>query len=108
MALLKKHTSFGEHLRTLRENAGVTLKNVSEKVGIDISLLAKFERNERQPTKLNIKQIADYFMVDEKDLHNDYLSDQIAYKIINEEADLSILKLAEQKIKYLKNNRYNK
>jgi hypothetical protein len=35
-------------------------------------------------------------------LQNDFLSDQIAYKILDEEADLSILKVAEEKVKYLK------
>jgi transcriptional regulator with XRE-family HTH domain len=95
--------SFGEHLRTLREEAGLTLKYVSEQIGIDTSLLAKIERNERQPTKNIIKQISVFFKVEERELHNDYLSDIIAYKILEEEADLSILKVAEEKIKYLKN-----
>jgi transcriptional regulator with XRE-family HTH domain len=102
MATIKKTKSFGEHLRHLREEAGLTLKFVSEQISIDTSLLAKIERNERQPTKQIIKQVADFFKVDEKELQNDFLSDQIAYKIIDEEADLSILKVAEEKVKYLK------
>lgn len=102
MATIKKTISFGEHLRDLREGAALTLKFVSEQIGMDTSLLAKIERNERQPTKQVIKQIAKYFKVDEKELQNDFLSDQIAYKIFDEEADLSILKVAEEKVKYLK------
>lgn len=94
--------SFGEHLRKLREEADLTLKLVSEQIGMDASLLAKIERNERPPTKHIIKQIAMFFKVDEKELHHDFLSDQIAYKILEEEADLSILKVAEKKVKYLK------
>lgn len=102
MAAIKKTKSFGEHLRNLREAAGLTLKSVAEQINIDTSLLAKIERNERQPTKQIIKQVAEYFTVDEKELQNDFLSDQIAYKILDEEADLSILKVAEEKVKYLK------
>ena len=64
MAYVKKYTSFGEHLRTLREEAGQTLKTVAEQISIDISLLAKIERNERQPTKQLIKQVATFFQVD--------------------------------------------
>jgi cytoskeletal protein RodZ len=45
MPNVKKHTSFGELLRTLREETGQTLKTVSEKIDIDTSLLAKIERN---------------------------------------------------------------
>jgi transcriptional regulator with XRE-family HTH domain len=108
MATIKKTKSFGEHLRNLREEAGFTLKYVSEQVGIDTSLLAKIERSERQPTKQIIKQVADFFKVDEKELQNDFLSDVIAYKILDEEADISILKVAEKKVKYLKAFQYGK
>ncbi len=102
MTSLKKYSSFGEHLRKLRENAGQTLKTVAEQICIDISLLAKIERNERQPTKQLIRQVATFFQVDEKELQNEFLSDQIAYKILDEEADLDILKVAEKKVTYFK------
>ena len=102
MSIIKKTESFGEHLRTLREDAGLTLKSVAVQINIDISLLAKIERDERQPTNQIIKLVAAYFKVNEKELHNNFLSDQIAYKILDQEADLSILKVAEDKVKYLK------
>jgi transcriptional regulator with XRE-family HTH domain len=94
--------SFGEYIRHLREDAGLTLKVVSEQISIDTSLLAKIERNERPPTKQIIKQVANFFKVDEKELQNYFLSDVIAHKIIDEDADLSILKAAEEKVIYLK------
>ena len=102
MTTIKNITSFGEHLRNLRENQSLTLKNVTEQIGIDTSLLAKIERNERQPTKLIIKQVAEFFKCKEQELLNNFLSDQIAYKILDEEADIEILKVAEEKVKYLK------
>ncbi|MCB4235572.1 helix-turn-helix transcriptional regulator [Kaistella anthropi] len=102
MATIKNITSFGEHLRNLRETQSLTLKNVAEQIGIDTSLLAKIERNERQPTKLIIKQVAKFFKCNEQELLNNFLSDQIAYKILDEEADIEILKVAEEKVKYLK------
>jgi transcriptional regulator with XRE-family HTH domain len=102
MASEKKHTTFGEQLRQLRENAGMTLREVAVNIEIDPSLLAKIERNQRQPTKHLIKNIADFFEVKEKELLEEYLSDQIAYKILDEEADLNILKVAEEKVAYIK------
>lgn len=102
METVKNITSFGEHLRNLRENQSLTLKNVAEQIGIDTSLLAKIERNERQPTKQIIKQVAEFFKCNEQELLNNFLSDQIAYKIMDEEADIEILKVAEEKVKYLK------
>lgn len=97
-----KISTFGEHLRSLRENKNLTLKNVAESIGIDTSLLAKIERDERQPTKTIIKLVSDFFKCDEKKLLNNFLSDQIAFKILDEKADLSILKVAEEKVRYLK------
>lgn len=94
------YRTFGEHLREMREQAGLTLKDVASKIEIDISLLAKIERNERQPTKAHINKFAKFFKVQEQELANEFLSDQIAYKILDEEADLNILKVAEEKIKY--------
>jgi len=98
----QKFTSFGEHLRTLRVDTTLSLREVASHISIDPSLLAKIERNERQPTKQLIKQIATYFKVNEKELQNEFLSDQIAYKIFDENADVGILKVAEKKVSYLK------
>src|SRR5690606_15430478 len=102
MTTMKKFTTFGEHLRALREEAQLTLREVAGSIQIDPSLLAKIERNERQPTKQIIKDVSAYFKVNEKELLSEFLSDQIAYKILDEEADLSILKVAEKKVSYLK------
>ena len=102
MTVVKKHTTFGEHLRNLREFNGLTLKEVATDLHIDTSLLAKIERNERQPNRQLIKEFSKFFKVEEKELVDEFLSDQIVYKILNEETDLNILKVAESKIKYLK------
>ena len=100
--MVKKITNFGELLRTLRVTAGMTLREVAINIDIDPSLLAKIERNERQPTRQLIKNVAFFFKADEKELFDEFLSDQIAYKILDEEADLNILKVAEEKVSYLK------
>ena len=97
-----KVTTFAEQVRTLREEAQLSLRVVAEKIGIDTSLLGKIERNERQPTKEQIKQVAMYFKLDEREMMKEYLSDQIAYRILEEEADLDTLKVAEKKVQYLK------
>lgn len=97
-----KMVTFGEQVRLLREEAKLSLREVAEQICIDTSLLGKIERNDRQPTKEQIKLVAKFFNLDEKDLMKEFLSDQIAYKIIEEEADIDTLKVAEKKIQYLK------
>ncbi len=102
----KKNSLFtlGQQLRTLREKAELSLKVVASEIGMDTSLLGKIERDERQPTKEQIKQMATFFKVNEKLLVKEYMSDQFAYKIIEEEVDLDTLKVAEAKVEYYKNN----
>lgn len=96
--------TFGEHIRCLRKDTMLSLREVAERIGIDSSLLGKIERNDRQPTREQIKLIAEFFKLDEKTLVKELISDQIAYKII-EEADIETLKIAEMKIHYLKSKR---
>ena len=95
-------TSFGEQLRSFREQKKLSLREVASAIGIDTSLLGKIERNERQATKDQIKLIATYFKYNVQLLIEENLSDQLAYKIIEADANLEILKVAEQKIEYLK------
>lgn len=95
-------SSFGEQLRSLREQKQLSLREVATEIGIDTSLLGKIERNERQPTKEQIKLVARFFKFDENKLIREHLSDQLAYKIIEADVDIDILKIAEKKIEYLK------
>lgn len=104
----RKYNSLGEYLRSVREQSNMTLKEVSNSIGIDISLLAKIERSERKPTKDFIRKISSLFVLDENHLKIEYLSDQIAYKILEENADITVLKIAESKIEYLKKKKKEK
>lgn len=101
------HSTFGKHLRMLRENVNLTLKEVALEVDIDLSLLAKIERDERHPTRFQIKKLSLFFKVNEKELLETFLSDQIAYKILDEDVDLSILRVAEEKVEYIKQLKKN-
>ena len=94
--------SIVEHIRSLRETQNLSLREVSNQTGIDTSLLGKIERDKRQPTREQIKQLSIFFKLDENLLKRQNLSDQLAYQIIDANADIDILRVAEQKIEYLK------
>ena len=100
-----KILTFGEYIRELRESAGLPIRKIAAQLDIDPSLLGKIERNERHPTKEQIRLLAQIFEQDENYLLAEFVSDQIAYKIIEEESDLNILKVAEKKVQYLKNKK---
>lgn len=103
----QKITSFGEYIRGLREAEQLPLRKIAAQLDIDPSLLGKIERNKRQPTKGLIKKLAEIFNQDENFLLSENLSDQIAYKILEEESDVGILKVAEKKVNYLKKRKKN-
>lgn len=96
------NSSFGEHLRQLREKHKFTLRALATEINIDSSLIAKIERSERQPTRDQIKIISEFFKINENNLLVENLSDVFAYKVIEADLNIEVLKLAEQKIEYLK------
>lgn len=98
--------TFGSFIKKLREQKGLTLQTVSSKLSVDVSMLARIEKNERKPTKEFINRIASFFNVAEKDLTIAFLSDTIVYKILeNENLAMEAIKAAEVKMTYLKQKR---
>lgn len=93
--------SIGEYIRSLRFKQKLSLSAVSNQTGIDTSLLGKIERDKRQPTAEQIKQLSIFYKVDENLLKRQNLIDQLAYQVIDANADIEILRVAEQKIEYL-------
>ncbi|MEQ9287722.1 MAG: helix-turn-helix transcriptional regulator [Cyclobacteriaceae bacterium] len=95
--------SFGEHIRNLREESGLPLRKVAAVLDIDPSTLSKIERGERSANKDMLPILSDLFNEDEKQLGLILLSDKVAYELLEEDNPDQILKVAEEKIKYLKN-----
>ena len=94
--------TFGEYIRQLRINAGLPLRKIAAQLDIDPSILGRIERDERKANKDFISGVAKIFNQDEQELFNKFLSDRIAYQIIDENADIGVLRVAEQKVEYLK------
>ena len=99
---MKTEKTFGETVKKLREEKKLTLREVSEALEIDTSMLGKIEKNNRKPNKHLIENFAKFFNVKEKDLTISFLSDTVAYKILDEVYPVEVLKVAEKKVKYLK------
>ena len=100
---MKTEKTFGDKIKNLREEKKLTLREVSEYLNIDTSMLGKIEKNNRKPTKQLIAKFSTLFNVSEKDLTIEFLSDSVVYQIMNEEVFASeVLKVAEKKVKYLK------
>lgn len=99
---MNSQETFGETIRRLREAKKLTLREIATELEVDTSMLGKIEKNNRKPTRQFIEKIAQYFAVSPKELIIIFLSDKIAYQIL-EEKDIAqeILRAAENKVKYL-------
>ena len=94
--------TFGELIRKLREEKKLPLRKVAAHLDIDPSTLGKIERNERAANKELIELLSEILMVNSKELLVSYLSDKVAYDIMEEDCTNDILRVAEEKIKYYK------
>lgn len=98
----------GNILKKAREEKGLILRKVSAVVDIDQSLISKFEKNERKPTRNQIMRLANFYNLSEKALLVTWYSDKIADELKYTQATSEILRVAEEKINYFKSNRNEK
>ncbi|OFY98458.1 MAG: transcriptional regulator [Bacteroidetes bacterium RIFCSPLOWO2_12_FULL_31_6] len=99
---MQKNETFGEMLRKLREENEMPLRKLAALLDLDQSTLSKIERNERNPNADLIEKISKIFKASKKDLQVAFLSDQIVYKILDEDYGVEALQAAEDKVTYLK------
>jgi transcriptional regulator with XRE-family HTH domain len=94
--------TIGEKLRQLREQNNMPLRKVAALIDIDVAILSKMERGERKLTKEVVLKLADIYKYKADDLIVLFLSEKIVYEIQNEELGIRALKVAEERVKYLK------
>lgn len=94
--------TIGEKLRHLREENGLPLRKVAAMLDIDVAILSKMERGERKLSKEVVLKLADIYNYNTDELLVLFLSDKIIYEIQDEDLGEKALKVAEQRVKYLK------
>ena len=100
---VKKTT--GEILRESREKKGLLLRQVAALLEMDTAILSKVERGERKATKEQIIKLADILDLNKDELLIQYLSEKIAYELLDEDVANKALKVAEKKVAYLKSKK---
>lgn len=99
---MSTETTIGEKLRELRESKELPLRKVSAILDIDVAILSKMERRERKLTKDIVLKLAEIYGHNADELLVLFLSDKIMYEIQDEDLGEKALKVAEQRVKYLK------
>ncbi len=85
---------FGDIIR--KERKGMLLRQLAA------IILSKVERGERKARQEQVERIAKALELNEKELMVEYLSENIAYEIIDEDSAMDVLKVAEDKVKYFR------
>ncbi|MGZ3859387.1 MAG: helix-turn-helix domain-containing protein [Flavisolibacter sp.] len=91
--------SIGTILRNLRETKNLLLREVAASISIDPTLLSKIERDERMPTREQVKALSLFYKEEESSIVLAYLSDKLVNELENEELALEAMKIAEDKLK---------
>jgi len=94
--------TIGGKLRQLREKNELPLRKVAAMLDIDVAILSKMERGERKISKDIVLKLADIYNYNADELIILFLSDKILYEIKGEDLGEKALKVAEERVKYLK------
>lgn len=97
-------SNLSEILKSAREEKNLILRKVASELDIDQSLISKFEKGERKPTKEQLIKLADFYNLSKQELLIDWFSDKIIYELKDIDYANDILTVAEEKIKYKKAN----
>lgn len=93
---------FGDIIRSKREEKGMLLRQLAAMIDVDTAILSKVERGERKARREQVEKIAKALDLNKKELLIEYLSENIAYEIIDEDSATDVLRVAESKVKYLR------
>lgn len=94
--------TLGRILKSARLKRKLILRKVAAAVDIDQSLISKFEKDERKPTREQLTRLAEFYQISESELTINWYSDKIAEELRYAELSSEILKVAEEKIQYFK------
>ncbi len=94
--------NFGEYIRKLRTQNGLTLTQLGAKLGIDSGALSKIETGKKEFDEACLPKLATAFNLDLETLKSELISEKIAYTLYQNKCNDNVLTLAEEKVKYIR------
>lgn len=93
-----KSETFGELIRRLREEQGLSLRQVAGQIDFDQSSLSKVERNEMPAPPRVIKPLSKALRVGYKELQIKYLSEKLFYDLKSQDYALEAAEIALRRL----------
>ena len=94
--------TFGEYIKQLRTDNGLTLTQLAFQLDLDSANLSKIENGKREFDEKRLEKLATAFDLDIEKLKVEYFGDQFAKKMYAYNCSTETLIVAEEKINYLK------
>ena len=94
--------TFGEYIRQLRTDKGLTLTELAALLKLDSANLSKIENGKREFDEKRLEKLAKAFDLDIEKLKIEYFGDQFAKKMYAYNCPTETLMVAEEKVNYLK------
>lgn len=95
-------TSFGEYIRKLRTENGMTLTQLAAQLELDSANLSNIENGKREFDEKRLEKLATVFSLKLDDIKTEFFSDLFAKKIYENNCSIETLMVAEEKVNYLK------
>ena len=94
--------TFGEYIKKLRTDNGLTLTQLAFQLDLDSANLSKIENGKREFDEKRLDKLATAFNLDTNQLKVEYFGDQFAKKMYQYDCSPNTLIVAEEKVNYLK------
>lgn len=94
--------TFGEYIRELRTDKGLTLTELAALLKLDSANLSKIENGKREFDEKRLDKLATAFSLNLEELKTEYFSAQFAKKMYQYNCSPKTLIVAEEKVNYLK------
>ena len=94
--------TFGEYIKQLRTDKGLTLTQLAFQLDLDSANLSKIENGKREFDEKRLDKLANAFNLDIEKLKVEYFGDQFAKKMYAYNCSTETLIVAEEKVNYLK------
>jgi transcriptional regulator with XRE-family HTH domain len=93
--------TFGEFIRRVRTEKGLTLTQLGAQLNIDSGALSKIENGKKPLDESVLPKLAKIFKLNFNDLKDEFVSEKIAQDIFRNKCSEKVLILAEEKVRLI-------
>ncbi|MGV0833722.1 MULTISPECIES: helix-turn-helix domain-containing protein [Bacteroidota] len=97
--------AFGKHIKELREDKGLFLREVGAALELDSAFISKVENEERPLPRKHIERLAEFYKIPINELLILWLSDKIIELLKNEPVSKQVLKISQKRLKKEENKK---